>query len=158
MVRKIGESSQKVQRSLSDIVWTTKQTEDNFDNVLVKMKEFTSEMLEMKDIFYTFNTDSLPNVKLSPSKQYNFYLIFKEAINNIVKYSNADEVSIELSCQADNLILNIIDNGIGFDERNIKSGNGLGNMRKRTESLGGEIKIDSKNQEGTQIRLKIPVS
>ncbi len=158
MVRKIGESSQKVQRSLSDIVWTTKQTEDNFDNVLVKMKEFTSEMLEMKDIFYTFNTDSLPNVKLSPSKQYNFYLIFKEAINNIVKYSNADEVSIELSCQEEHLILNITDNGIGFDEKNIKSGNGLGNMRKRTESLGGEIKIDSKNQEGTQVRLKIPVS
>lgn len=158
MVRKIGESSQKVQRSLSDIVWTTKQTEDNFDNVLVKMKEFTSEMLEMKDILYTFNTDSLPSIKLSPSKQYNFYLIFKEAVNNIVKYSNADEVGIELSCQEDHLVLNIIDNGIGFDERNIKSGNGLGNMRKRTESLGGEIKIDSKNQGGTQVRLKIPVS
>lgn len=158
MVRRIGESSQKVQRSLSDIVWTTKQTEDNFDNVLVKMKEFTSEMLEMKDIFYTFNTDSLPEVKLSPSKQYNFYLIFKEAINNIVKYSNADEVTIELSRQNDDLILNITDNGIGFDEKNIKSGNGLGNMRKRAESLGGEIEIDSKCQEGTQIRLAIPVS
>lgn len=158
MVRRIGESSQKVQRSLSDIVWTTKQTEDNFDNVLVKMKEFTSEMLEMKDIFYTFNTDSLPDVKLSPSKQYNFYLIFKEAINNIVKYSNADEVTIELSRQNDDLILNITDNGIGFDEKNIKSGNGLGNMRKRAESLGGEIKIDSKCQEGTQVRLAIPVS
>jgi signal transduction histidine kinase len=158
MVRKIGESSQKVQRSLSDIVWTTKQTEDNFDNVLVKMKEFTSEMLEMKDIFYTFNTDTLPDVKLSPSKQYNFYLIFKEAVNNIVKYSNADEVTIELNRQEDNLILNITDNGIGFDEKNIKSGNGLGNMRKRAESLGGEIKIESKNQEGTQVRLVIPVS
>ena len=157
MVRRIGESSQKVQRSLSDIVWTTKQTEDNFDNVLVKMKEFTSEMLEMKDIFYTFNTDSLPDVKLSPSKQYNFYLIFKEAINNIVKYSNADEVTIELSRQNDDLILNITDNGIGFDEKNIKSGNGLGNMRKRAESLGGEIEIYSKDSEGTKIRLKIPV-
>lgn len=158
MVRRIGESSQKVQRSLSDIVWTTKQTEDNFDNVLVKMKEFTSEMLEMKDIFYTFNTDSLPNVKLSPSKQYNFYLIFKEAINNIVKYSNADEVTIEINRHEESLILTIIDNGIGFDEKNIKSGNGLGNMRKRAESLSGEIKIDSKSQEGTQVRLTIPVS
>lgn len=158
MVKRIGESSQKVQRSLSDIVWTTKQTEDNFDNVLVKMKEFTSEMLEMKDIFYTFNTDTLPDVKLSPSKQYNFYLIFKEAINNIVKYSNAEEVTIELNRQGENLILNITDNGIGFEEKNIKSGNGLGNMRKRAESLGGEIKIESKNQEGTQVRLTIPVS
>ena len=157
MVRKIGESSQKVQRSLSDIVWTTKQTEDNFDNVLVKMKEFTSEMLEMKDIFYNFNSDNLPDVRLSPSKQYNFYLIYKEAINNIVKYSNADEVTIDLNHQEDSLILNITDNGIGFDENNIKTGNGLGNMRKRAESLGGEIEIHSKHSEGTKIRLEIPV-
>ena len=157
MVRRIGESSQKVQRSLSDIVWTTKQTEDNFDNVLVKMKEFTSEMLEMKDIFYHFNSDNLPDVRLSPSKQYNFYLIYKEAINNIVKYSNADEVTIDLNHQADSLILNIVDNGIGFDENNIKTGNGLGNMRKRAESLGGEIEIHSKHSEGTKIRLEIPV-
>jgi signal transduction histidine kinase len=157
MVKRIGESSQKVQRSLSDIVWTTKQTEDNFDNVLVKMKEFTSEMLEMKDIFYKFNVDSLPNVKLSPSKQYNFYLIYKEAINNIVKYSEADEVTIDLNQQEGSLILNITDNGIGFDEEKIKSGNGLGNMRKRTESLGGEIEIHSKRTEGTTVRLEIPV-
>ncbi|MES2517779.1 MAG: 7TM diverse intracellular signaling domain-containing protein [Bacteroidota bacterium] len=157
MVRRIGESSQKVQRSLSDIVWTTKQTEDNFDNVLVKMKEFTSEMLEVKDIIYHFNTDTLPDVKISPSKQYNFYLIFKEAVNNIVKYSNADEVIIELNRQKDLLIMNISDNGIGFDEKNIKSGNGLGNMRKRAESLGGKITIDAKCKEGTKIRLEIPV-
>jgi signal transduction histidine kinase len=157
MVRRIGESSQKVQRSLSDIVWTTKQTEDNFDNVLVKMKEFTSEMLEAKDIFYFFNVDSLPNVKLSPSKQYNFYLIFKEAVNNIVKYSKADEVTIELNQQEETLVMNIVDNGIGFDEKSIKSGNGLGNMRKRAESLGGVISIESQKQEGTKIRLEIPL-
>jgi hypothetical protein len=121
------------------------------------MKEFTSEMLEMKDIFYHFNSDNLPDIRLSPSKQYNFYLIFKEAINNIVKYSNADEVTIDLIHQSDSLVLNIYDNGIGFDENNIKTGNGLGNMRKRSESLSGEIEIHSKSMEGTTIKLKIPV-
>jgi signal transduction histidine kinase len=157
MVRRIGESSQKVQRSLSDIVWTTKQTEDNFDNVLVKMKEFTSEVLEAKDIFYNFNIDTLPDVKLSPSKQYNFYLIFKEAVNNIVKYSNADEVSIDLIRQNGTLIMSIVDNGIGFDEKKVKLGNGLANMRKRADSLGGEISITSKVKEGTKVNLEIPV-
>jgi signal transduction histidine kinase len=157
MVKRIGESSQKVQRSLSDIVWTTKQTEDNFDNVLVKMKEFTSEVLEAKDIFYNFNIDSMPDVKLSPSKQYNFYLIYKEAVNNIVKYSNADEVNIDLVRQNGSLTLNITDNGIGFDEKKVKLGNGLANMRKRTDSLGGEIRITSKEQEGTKVSLEIPV-
>jgi signal transduction histidine kinase len=142
---------------LSDIVWTTKQTEDNFDNVLVKMKEFTSEILEAKDIFYNFNTDTLPDVKLSPSKQYNFYLIFKEALNNIVKYSKADEVTIDLNRNEETLVMTITDNGFGFDEKQIKSGNGLGNMRKRTESLGGTITITSKVGEGTKINLEIPV-
>ena len=157
MVRKIGESSQKVQRSLSDIVWTTKQTEDNFDNVLVKMKEFTSEVLEAKDIFYNFNIDSMPDVKLTPSRQYNFYLIYKEAVNNIVKYSNADEVNIDIVRQNGSLTLNIIDNGIGFDEKKVKLGNGLANMRKRADSLDGEISIISKEKEGTRVSLEIPV-
>jgi signal transduction histidine kinase len=157
LVHRISESSQRVQRSLSDIVWTTKQTEDNFDNVIIKMKEFTSEMLEPKNIAYQFNADSIPEVKLSPSKQYNFYLIFKESINNIVKYSQAVSVDIQLIYQNDWLVMMITDNGIGFDENNVKAGNGLGNMQKRTENLEGKITIQSSPNKGTRITVNVPI-
>lgn len=157
LVLRINESSQKVQRSLSDIVWTTRQTSNNFAEVLVKMKEFTAELFEPKNINYNFQADNLPEIKLSANKQYNFYLIFKEAINNIVKYAHATEVNIDITFEDSSLYLRISDNGIGFDEQTIKVGNGLGNMRKRAESLGGVISIYSIPKEGTDIVLKSPV-
>lgn len=155
LVQRINESSQKVQRSLSDIVWTTRQTSNSFGEVLVKMKEFAAEVFEPKNINYHFQTENLPDIQLSANKQYNLYLIFKEAINNIVKYAEATEVNIEISFENSELRLFVKDNGIGFDESLIKAGNGLGNMRKRAESLGGSITILSRVGKGSFIELKV---
>lgn len=157
LVQRINESSQKVQRSLSDIVWTTRQTSNSFGEVLVKMKEFAAEVFEPKNINYYFQTENLPEIQLSANKQYNLYLIFKEAINNIVKYADATEVNIEISFENSELRLFVKDNGIGFDETLIKAGNGLGNMRKRAESLGGSITILSRVGKGSSIELKVQI-
>jgi signal transduction histidine kinase len=84
-------------------------------------------------------------------------LIFKEAINNIVKYADATEVNIEISFENSELRLFVKDNGIGFDETIIKAGNGLGNMRTRAESLGGSITILSRVGKGSSIELKVQI-
>jgi signal transduction histidine kinase len=121
------------------------------------MREFIAEVLEPKFIYHAFKTDDLPDVKLSPSKQYHFYLIFKETVNNIVKYSKAIEVSIEIIEKDNYLIMTIEDDGIGFDEEKIKAGNGLANMRKRASQMDGTIEISSVPDEGTKTCLKIPL-
>jgi signal transduction histidine kinase len=157
LIKRINDSSQKVQRALSDIVWTTRHTSENFGELLVKMREFIAEVLEPKFIYHAFKTDDLPDVKLSPSKQYHFYLIFKETVNNIVKYSKAIEVSIEIIEKDNYLIMTIEDDGIGFDEEKIKAGNGLANMRKRASQMDGTIEISSVPDEGTKTCLKIPL-
>lgn len=156
LIRRISESSQKVQRSLSDIVWTTKQIEESLDSVIVKMKEFTAEILEPKNIEYTFNVSDLSAINFSPLKQYNIYLIFKEALNNSVKYAKATEVEITINTVNDVFNIIIRDNGIGFDEASVKQGNGLNNMTQRASAMNGSIKIFTKPQNGTRIELKVP--
>jgi signal transduction histidine kinase len=157
LVRRISESSEKVQRSLSDIVWTTKQIEESLDSVIVKMKEFTAEMLEPKNIEYTFSVTDLTDINFSPLKQYNIYLIFKEAINNCVKYAQATDVEITITSINDSFSILIKDNGIGFDEVNVKQGNGLNNMTQRASAMNGTIQIFTKLQKGTLIELKVPI-
>ena len=94
----------------------------------------------------------------------NFCLIFKESINNVLKYSEAKQlqVSIHLNHQAVTFIS--ADDGIGFDMRAMKllsakslSGNGLYNMRKRAREMKVECFIKSAPGKGTTIRLVFSV-
>lgn len=158
LVHRISESSQKVQRSLSDIVWTTKQTEESLDSVVVKMKEFTAEMLEPKNIDYTFSVSDLSRIQFSPLKQYNIYLVFKEAVNNSIKYALATELEIAIYFTEEYFTIIVKDNGIGFDEANVKQGNGLNNMKERAIAMNGSIQILTKPSKGTLIELKVPLN
>lgn len=71
----------------------------------------------------------------------------------MVKYSNAAEVFINLKKNAHHYILEIKDDGIGFDQLNLK-GNGIGNMKKRTLEMNGIFELQSEN--GTSIKILIP--
>ena len=84
-------------------------------------------------------------------------LIFKEAINNAAKYSKCKQLSISIHVRQKRLLLDIMDDGIGFDENVADNGNGLINMRKRADSLKGKIVIASNPGMGTKISLNVPV-
>ena len=85
----------------------------------------------------------------------NFYLIFKEALNNLVKYSNATRASIELKQDKKEISLIIRDNGIGFNSVNPPRGNGLENMKRRATDINAEIAIESEEGKGTSILLNL---
>ena len=77
----------------------------------------------------------------------------KEAINNIVKYSNCNEANINIDYNASQLTMVLKDNGKGFDMEKASYGNGLNNMKKRAKEINAEINIVSKINEGTKITL-----
>ncbi|TAE95105.1 MAG: hypothetical protein EAZ80_09665 [Runella slithyformis] len=124
------------------------------------MKIFASEMFDNEQIKYFFEVaPSLKNYKLPANQQYNFYLIFKEAINNIAKYAHATSVEIEIFSQDQQLHLRIIDNGVGFELGSVQgTGNGLINMEKRVEELGGLFLVQSTPTKGTTIALSLPLA
>lgn len=89
------------------------------------------------------------------------FRIIQEALNNVIKHSNATEVSLVLHYEKQFLKVEITDNGIGFDKKEVEQqrerGNaGLKNMQTRTQLFGGEFFIDSQLQTGTRILVTIP--
>jgi signal transduction histidine kinase len=88
----------------------------------------------------------------------NLFLIFKEALNNAMKYSQCTEVRISLTRTPGRLVLDITDNGQGFDFLQIKPGNGLNNLRERARSMDATLDIRSAVGEGTRIKLSAPIA
>jgi len=87
------------------------------------------------------------------------YRIVQEALTNITKYAQASSVTIDLTTTRSNVRLSVKDDGIGFDAKKVSKGLGLGlrNMHERIDSFGGTIHIRSKPNQGTSIRVALPV-
>ena len=158
-LEKISASSGKIMERMGDIVWAIDPGNDAMSNLSAKMKEFLAEILEPLDISYQVNArENLQQQPLSADKRKSIYMIFKEAVNNAAKYSRCKNVSVSIQKEGERIELSVTDNGIGFDAKYIKPGNGLFNMRERAIATGGELQVVSTPGTGTTVLLKIPVT
>lgn len=155
---KIGENAGDMIRSMSDIIWAVNPKYDDLITLRGRMENFAAEILSPKEILYAFIFDARSEqLKLPMEKRKNIFLIYKEALNNAAKYSGCKNVTIRFVHQSNLLILEIKDDGSGFDEQTVRRGNGLSNMSSRIQEMKGKIKIDSSPGKGTNIELEIPV-
>jgi ligand-binding sensor domain-containing protein/two-component sensor histidine kinase len=158
---KISITSTDMISEMNDIVWAINPRNDNMEKIVQRMESFAKPLLAAKGIQFRFQYDvAILSTWLQMEKRKNFYLIFKEVINNIIKYSQATTVTVDISIRSRKLDLLVKDNGIGFDtakamvdQRQSLSGNGLRNMRMRAAEMKGDITIKSKSGEGTSIHL-----
>lgn len=82
----------------------------------------------------------------------------REAISNAVRHSGGDRIALTLSLAGDAAILEVIDNGKGFDPAQVAGrGHGLPNLQDRAAALGGELEIESVPGKGTWLRIRIPL-
>jgi two-component system, NarL family, sensor histidine kinase UhpB len=151
---KISSNAQDTMERMSDIVWAIHPANDTLEQLIVRMKEFAADILEPLGINYSFIIqEDLTSAKLTVNQRRDLYLVFKEAINNAAKYSNCKHIKIELAQRDGKLILQISDDGKGFEEATVVHGNGLNNMQQRAKSIGGSLSIDSKPSQGTTVSL-----
>lgn len=154
VLKNIENQSRKLSENMSDIVWSLKPNKDSLMTLSTRIRNIASEILGSTDINYNINIDETIDEEITNfSIKKNIILIVKEALNNAVKYSKANEISIEFKKDEANHILEIKDNGTGFDETG-KTGNGVGNMKKRTLEMNGIFNLQSKT--GTMIKILIP--
>ena len=158
LLAKINENAKEVQEAMNDIVWSINTRNDNFENIINRMREHAIELLEAKDYSLHFSfDDSLRNVKLDMEQRKDFYLIYKEALNNAAKYADGTNVWISLSANHNMMSLTIRDDGKGFDTTlSGKNRNGLSNMQSRAKALKGTIEYISAIGEGTMVKLDFP--
>jgi len=153
-LEQIGDASRKIIDAMSDIVWTINPKNDSFENIILRMRSFSYNLLKAKNIEHSFRADEgLDNMKLSMEERRNFFLIFKEAVNNLVKYAEATRVSIALTHENNLIKLSVRDNGKGFSVKQFSTGNGLLNMKSRAEEMNATIKIESEPGSGTHVEL-----
>jgi len=156
-INQISDNSNRIMESLDDIVWNIDTANASMENTLSRMREFAGNLLEARDISYTFKADeTIRDIQLELGRRHDFFMIFKEAVNNLAKYSGCATVSIDISLRKNILVLQITDDGKGFENNQLFEGNGLTNMQQRAGALKGILSIQSEVNQGTTVTLRIP--
>ncbi len=157
ILKKISNNANETVEKMGDIIWMINPKYDQLENIKVRMAKFIYEICSAKNILYELNAEFADKLKLNMQQRKNLLLIFKEGVNNAAKYSKAEKITVSISHANHCLNMIISDNGKGFDINNVKPGNGLDNMKIRTEELKGEINIKSQINTGTEINVSIQV-
>lgn len=152
---KISDFTRSTIIELRDTIWAMNTNEFTFDDLRSRIFNFIEKAKSAKEEiqFKFFVDDSLKVVKFSSIVGINLYRTMQEAVNNAVKYAEATEIEVNISNQNDQIKIEIQDNGKGFDVETIDIGNGLYNMKKRIEEVGGAITINSLVNKGTTISI-----
>lgn len=155
----IAGRSQKLVDDMRDIVWSIHPDNDTLEKMVNRMRQYASKLLDEQDaaLHFDISPSALP-VKMEPEARKQLYLLFKEAVNNLARYSRCTEVEVGIRREPGQFILEIRDNGVGFDAKTATAGNGLRNMRNRAAVLNGSLDIDSRAGQGTVVRLRAPLS
>ena len=166
LLEKISNTSNEMVTEMNDIVWAINPQNDNMEKIIQRMESFAKPLLAARNIHFNFKYEKeIYTVHLEMEKRKNFYLVFKEAVNNAIKYSGASDLNVEMAQKNNQLELLVKDNGVGF---NVKkelnetstslSGNGLRNMLARAKEMNASLQIESSPEQGTAITLVCPVS
>lgn len=155
LMNKIEEESQAVSQNMREIIWNINPDNDSLDEAMPRMLHYATELLETKGINVNASIPDLSAVKMNMEQRRDLFLIFKEVIHNIVQHSGADATNIVVTLNEKNFILQIFDNGKGFDKNALPYLNGLNYMQKRANKYRWNLEIASGAMKGTCVTLKI---
>ncbi len=144
-LEQIGKQCRRIVTSLDDIVWSIDARNDTVGDLTDRMQDYVLNVLEPKNfsISYDFEDLKMENKLPVPVKE-NLYLIYKEAVNNISKYSNGDKVEITMKTNNGRFEFKVFDNGTSGKGAK-KTGHGLRNMDMRAKRIGADIDVSTKN-------------
>jgi len=149
--------SRELVDSMSDIVWAIDPERDHLGDLVHRMRRFASDVFSPRDIRFGFHSPSEEqDLQMGADLRRQIFLIFKEAIHNVLRHSRATEASIDFQVAHGWLDLKVVDNGSGFDAVREHDGHGLRSMRERAQDVGGGIEITS-DPRGTTVELRVPV-
>ena len=156
-IKDIGVNTRRAVATMRDLVWSIDSRRDKIEDLKDKIADTCHQLLEPAEFKYEINLsgDIIHLRTLNPKTKKEIYLIAKEAINNIVKHSNGDTVKIRLFAMRNQLRLTISDNGDSQAKPSL-SGQGLENMKYRTNSIGGKIKIGQSNGI-FEVQISVPL-
>jgi ligand-binding sensor domain-containing protein/two-component sensor histidine kinase len=149
--------SRELVDSMSDIVWAIDPERDHVDDLVHRMRRFASDVLTPRDVRLGFQAPpEAQDLPMGADLRRQIFLIFKEALHNVVRHSGATEADVEIRVERGWLCLKVADNGRGFDAAGGHQGHGLRSMRERARHAGGGI-VTHSGPGGTTLTLRVPV-
>jgi ligand-binding sensor domain-containing protein/signal transduction histidine kinase len=155
--------------ALDEIVWAVNPKHDSLDSMATYLVKFAQQFLGPSGVRCRLEMPlEFPSWLLTAEVRHNLFLAYKEALNNVVKHAAAAEVRISLELHASSFSLCVADDGRGFDLQSripeklqdaerLGGGNGLTNMRRRLEEIGGSFEIETSPAKGTKVAFVVRV-
>jgi signal transduction histidine kinase len=158
-LKNISNSSRALVDTLQDIIWILNSKNETLDNLCAYIREYTFKYFEASDIKIKVHfPEKIEARALLDDQRRSILMVFKEAFHNITKHSHCTQIEMRLEITAHYAKFILIDNGIGFDQANVRQfANGLNNMKKRMSSIGGDFAISSKLKEGARTEFGFPL-
>jgi signal transduction histidine kinase len=146
-------------RQLDEIVWAITPANDTLEQFSSYVSKYAQDYLRAAGIRCRLEVpESLPKYPMSSAQRHDLFLAAKEALHNVVKHAQADEVWLRLKIENGSLALEIQDNGKGLGEHAKAGarGHGLANMQNRLRHVGGTFEPLTRAGLGTLVRLTLP--
>lgn len=158
--RQIAQTARDTTRALDEIVWAANPANDTLESLVTYACKYAQDYLTLAGLRYRLEVpEPLPEAPLPPDTRHHVFLAFKEAVHNVVKHARATSVRVRLRLEPRCFHLEIEDDGRGLPPDVAVSAvgrNGLRNMRRRMEDVGGEFYIGPGGNGGTLVRLTVP--
>jgi signal transduction histidine kinase len=157
--QQIAQTARETTHALDEIVWTVNPSNDTLDGLINYICKYAQDYLALAGLKYRLEVPpQLPNTPISPELRHNVFLVVKESVNNVVKHAQASSAWLRLQSQPHQFVIEVEDDGRGVTAADWEKGrNGLRNMRKRMEDLGGEFEIGPRDGGGTKVKVVAPL-
>ena len=152
----VSQMSRNLVEALYETVWAVNPENDHLDSLVSYICQVANQMCAQAGLKCRLQIPELPHdLPVTSGVRHNLIMAVKEAIHNVMKHAGATEVQILIQFEAGLLVIEVTDNGKGFDPAAKLRGNGLPNMKRRMEGVGGRWIQTSKPGEGTRVRLEL---
>ena len=159
--KQIRQTALETQRALDEIVWTVNPSNDTLEGLINYVCKYAQDYLGVAGLKYRLDVPAeLPAASITPEVRHNVYLASREAVTNVVRHAQATSVWVRLKLEPGRFTLEIQDDGrgpSGAGEKRAQSRNGLRNMSRRMEDVGGSFELGPAPERGTLVRLTAPL-
>jgi signal transduction histidine kinase/ligand-binding sensor domain-containing protein len=152
LFNKVEASAKNLYTGTRDFIWAIDPVNDELSQLFIHSRDFGVKLFEEKGIIFRANNTVRESFKLPYGFSREANLIFKEAMTNAFKHSQATNVTLNLGRNGDDFVMELTDDGVGFSYSTITM-NGLKNIRGRAERINATLNIEGAPMEGTKVIL-----
>jgi signal transduction histidine kinase len=161
-MREIGTRAKEMVTALDEIVWAVNPKQDSVSSLATYFCQYAQHFLEPTPMRCHLDVDkNLPAAPLNAEQRHNLFLAYKEALSNAVQHSGGTDLTVHIAADQQRLTIRVSDNGSGFDPDQLSrpvGADGLGNMRRRLQQLGGDCVVNAAPGRGTAVHLVVPLA